>query len=104
MGKKQHHIHHRELPLSLPHDILLQNREGSGGESNMEIMLQTSTLQEYKQLRGWCCVLDFHFGFVSFFVCLVLNLLLGFVCLFFILTKMTKKELKKTLESQTSLQ
>lgn len=61
----------------------------------MEIMLQTSTLQEYKQLRGWCCVLDFHFGFVSFFVCLVLNLLLGFVCLFFILTKMTKKRVKK---------
>lgn len=81
MGKKQHHIHHRELPLSLPHDILLQNREGSGGESNMEIMLQTSTLQEYKQLRGWWCVLDFHFGFGFIFCLLGFESSFGF-CLF----------------------
>lgn len=60
----------------------------------MEIMLQTSTLQEYKQLRGWCCVLDFHFGFGFIFCLLGFESSFGF-CLFFILTKMTKKRVKK---------
>lgn len=57
----------------------------------MEIMLQTSTLREYRQLEGWCCVvcvLDFD-CLLWFHFCL-----LGFGSS--ILTKMTKNELKNT--------